>query len=355
LESVSWRRAIGYSVYAVLAGMYSYFLLLFFVRVLYHILYFYSPQWAFLPAGLLALRIFRSRIRKFGIFMKELYLAKREWLLVRRPRLVVAAVALLVLGIVPLRRVQVREPFIAEPVQRAVVRAQVPALVTSVAVMEGQRVDKGAEIARLEDVSVQSETARATANFRTAEAVARDAQLNYTGYAEAAQRLREAGTKLALARDKQQRLSLVSPVAGVVVTPRVGDIAGSYVGAGTTIAEIADMSAVRARIFVPEYEMKDLNHIHDVVLRFDSSWTSVPAKLVAISPASEVPDEALVARAGYKGMKLPEFFVVTVELANPSGTVRDGMTGTARIYAERRGIIPTVLEPLTTAIARRFW
>ena len=85
-----------YAVYALLSGVYCYGLLLFFVRIVYHIVYYYTPQWAFLPAGLVALRIFRSRIVELGQFMKDLYLDKKELLRTYRKPIFGGAAALLV-------------------------------------------------------------------------------------------------------------------------------------------------------------------------------------------------------------------------------------------------------------------
>ena len=80
VPSVSRLRAICYTGYALLSGFYCYGLLLFFVRILYHIVYYYTPQWAFLPAGLLALKIFRSRIVELTHRSNSLSACGNAWL-----------------------------------------------------------------------------------------------------------------------------------------------------------------------------------------------------------------------------------------------------------------------------------
>lgn len=354
-EPISTVRAILYAVYAVLAGMYSYFLLLFFCRVLYHIVYWYTPQWAFVPATLLALRIFRTRIRKFGAFMKELYLDKKELLRAHRGPLLAGAAVLLVAALLPLKRDTVQERFVLEPVERAVLRAQVPGQVVAIHAAEGAPVRAGEIIAQLKDVGVDSQVARAAADYHTAQARAANAQLRYANYGPAEQHVRETAIAYSTARDKQQRLTIASPISGVVVTPRAADLMGTYIKDGTEVAEIANTSVMRARIYVPDMELKKLQHVHDVVLRLDSEWGSREARLLSISAASQPPAPGLYADSEYKGIKLPEFFVVTVEIANAHGDLRDGMTGTAKIHAERRSVLSIALEPLTTAIERRFW
>ncbi|MGZ6265259.1 MAG: HlyD family efflux transporter periplasmic adaptor subunit, partial [Bdellovibrionota bacterium] len=154
---------------------------------------------------------------------------------------------------------------------------------------------------------------------------------------------------------KEQQLTVTSPIAGVVITPRLHDLLGSYVAEGKEIAEVVDTSSVRARIFVPEYEMQKLRAIHDVSLRMDSQWGGVAGTVASVSPAAQQPDAGLVAKADYEGIKLPDFFVVTVALANPRGEFRDGMTGTAKIHGRRRSLLGILFEPVITAAARRLW
>jgi putative peptide zinc metalloprotease protein len=348
-------RRVCYAVYAVLAGAYSYFLLLFFVRVTYNILHYYTPQWAFLPAWLLALRIFRSRILKLGHFMKELYLDKKDLLRAHGREIAVFAAALLLLLMVPLRRETVTERFVLEPVQRAVLRAQIPGRVIDIRLDEGERVQAGATLAVLRDLNMEGERARTAANLHVAEAQRFQAQLRYGDLGSAQQKLRDTETAHAVAGEKEQQLTVTSPIAGTVLTPRLHDLLGSRLDAGDNIAEVADTSSMRARIFVPEHEIRRLLHIHDVVLLMDSQWRSVAGTVLSISPASQPPDEGLYEATDYKGMKMPDFFVVTVAVANHKGEFRDGMTGQAKIRSERRSLLGVWLEPVVTAAARRVW
>ncbi len=355
VQPLTRLRSVCYGVYAILAGAYSYFLLLFFCRVTYNILHWYTPQWAFVPAWLLALRIFRTRIRKLGHFMKELYLDKRDLLRAHRKPILTAVAALIVLGVLPLRRETVQERFVLEPARRAVLRSQVPGQVTGVEVREGEQIQPGATIARLRDVNLQGARAKAAAELQMSEARAFDAQLRYGDFSAAEQKVRQTAAEYRSANAKVQQLTIVSPIGGTVVTPRMRDLLGKYLSEGDEVAEIADVSTVRARIFVPEPEVKKLLHIHDVKLRMDSQWSSVPATVLSISPASQAPDPGLISTSEYKGIKLPEYFVVTVAVANPSGEYRDGMTGTAKIHGRRRSVLGIWLDPVVTAAARRLW
>ena len=67
--------------------------------------------------------------------------------------------------------------------------------------------------------------------------------------------------------------------------------------------------------------MKKLRKIDSISIRVDSRWTSVRARMVAISPAAELPDSGLLADAGYQGMKLPDFFALIADVGPVLATV----------------------------------
>jgi len=190
---------------------------LFFVRVLYRVVYFYWPLWAFLPASLLAALIFKGRIKKLMAFLKELYADKKP-LLRKHPRVVVAGAAVAaVLLFAPLRREKVEERFILEPVERAVVRAVAPGRVVQVSADEGDMVQAGHSIARLRDLNLDSEVGAAEAQYRVAMSRATDAQLRYADYGAADQQQRQFGERYHMLREKQQTLNISSPITGKVL------------------------------------------------------------------------------------------------------------------------------------------
>jgi putative peptide zinc metalloprotease protein len=63
--------------YALISGAYSYVVLLAVIRLAYNIFAHFSAQWAFLPAGVIAVLIFRVRLRSTGRFMRDFFLDKK--------------------------------------------------------------------------------------------------------------------------------------------------------------------------------------------------------------------------------------------------------------------------------------
>src|SRR6185437_13051855 len=98
----------------------------------------WTPDWAFLPALLLALVVFRSRIRTLGRFMKSVYLDKRERSLSRiKPlRWATAGLVSAIILFAPVWRKTIEARFLLEPHQRAIVRARVPGRVEEIYVRE---------------------------------------------------------------------------------------------------------------------------------------------------------------------------------------------------------------------------
>ena len=348
-------RRIGFVTYAILSGAYCYFLLLFFARLVYHIIRYYSPVWAFLPATLLGLLIFRSRIKKLAQFIRELYLDKRDLMRTHWKPAAAGAAGVLILLLIPFRHEYVEERFILEPQQRAVVRTSVAGRVTEVLADEGQQLKAGAALVRMGNLSLDSRAAETTANYQLAASRAREAEMKYAGYGAAEQQRIQMAVNRSVIRQQTQSLNVTTPISGLVTTPRVRDLAGQYVPAGTLIAEVADTSVMRARVYVSEPEFRKLQTISGNSLRLDAMWAPVKGAVAAISPTSQSLRPGLMPQPEYQALRLPSFFVVDVILQNTDGKLREGMTGTAKIFGRRRGLLLSMLQPLVDAVARRLW
>ena len=91
------RRRLGFAVYAVLSGIYSYLVLYVLARFVGNAFRNFNPDWSFIPELATAGLIFRSRIRTLVNFMKFVYLDKKDrihaWFTPRRS-LTTAGVAL---------------------------------------------------------------------------------------------------------------------------------------------------------------------------------------------------------------------------------------------------------------------
>ena len=342
--------------YAILSGLYSYLLLYAVARFVGNVFRHFSPEWAFLPTMLVAFLIFKSRILKLGKTMQTVYVAKREaWRGSLSPARLVAIGALLAAVLcVPFLRDTVEARFIFEPVDRAVVRAEVPGTVVDVFVHEGQSVDRDSLLLQLRNPDLESQRARVEADLELSRFHNNEAQLHYSGV----------GTEQDLERDRQKsallaqefgQLQLRSPIAGRVVSARPADLLGSRLDAGADAVEIADLSSLRARLFVTESEIRDVRLGQSVRLRPDSTFRSLSGWVGAISPAAAEIEPGLESPSKYKGLVPPRYYAVTVQEPNADGKLMDGMSGTAKIYTSRRSLVGRAWRTGSDFVRRKVW
>ena len=190
--------------------------------------------------------------------------------------------------------------------------------------------------------------------MRTATARARQAQLTYTDFAAEKQRQQMAAQEQLL-RDELSRLDISSPVAGRVLSPRLRDRLGSYVSAGTELAQVGALDSMRARVYVPEFAVRKVSVGAAASLHLDSFFTSRSARVISLEPASSEIEAGLVHETPYKGIRPPAFYVATLLIPNPDGRLRPGMSGNARIYAQRRSLLGSVSASVYEFIRRKLW
>lgn len=348
--------------YAILSGIYSYLLLYAAARFVGNICRHYSPEWAFLPTIAVAFLIFKSRLIKLGKFMKTVYTDKRDRLLrsswarymTPAPAAVLGIVLFALLG-VPFLRDTVRARFILEPVQRAVVRAEVPGTVVEVLVHEGQKVERGSQLLRLRNLDLESQQALMEADLQLARSRNTEAQMHYTAVGGMEQEFQRDRQQSQLLIQEVSRLQLRSPIAGSVVSSRPADLLGSHLNAGATAVEIADLSSLRARLYVPESEMREVRPGQTVSLRPDSSFRSISGAVGEIAVASSEIEPGLEPKSEYKGLAAPRYYPVTVPEPNSEGKLMYGMTGTAKIYTVRRSIAGMAWRTASDFVRRKLW
>ena len=248
-------------------------------------------------------------------------------------------------------------PFRLRALRRAELRAPVAGFLREARFGEGQRVGAGAVVARIEvpDLAskvVQKEAEVAEADARLAvlragpEAAGDRAGDGDDGRVQSWQirageaqvrRLRE---ELAYLRDLERRQPVASPVAGLLITPRLAEKVGQYFREGELICEVEDPALLEAEIAVPEQEMARVRtglavRLKARVAPFDTLRAAVTR--VATGARSGVPTPAGTG-AGAAPLpvdtgELPGRVTVCCTLADSAyvAGARPGMTGHARI------------------------
>ena len=356
LEYVPRRRRFFYLAYAMLSGLYGYLLLTFLMIFAYNIVHSYSPAWAFVPAGLIGLWVFRDRIGTLGRFSKLLYLDKKErmWNSLSPMRTAGLGAVLLLLLFLPIWPDFQDASFVLEPAKQAFVHAAVRGRVAQVLVGEGQRVAAGQPLLQLENLDLQSELEKAQADLRTASARATQNQLRYGDYGSAERErlhLVQEGRTLA---EEASKLQITSPFAGIVATARVQDLKGSDLDEGASILELIDDSSLVARIYVPEFSMHAIHVGSSVRLRVPSRLLPISGILQSISSDWVPLDPSLGEKEQLAGINPPRFYAAQVWLRQ-AVDLHPGMTGTAKIEVVRRSLASFGWRFGTDLVARRIW
>ena len=353
---LSPRRRVFFAGYALLSSLYSYVLLFAIVRLAYNVFGRFSPQWAFLAAGLLAVLIFRGRLRLLRRFVKDFYLDKADMIkrsIGPRGRFGAAALALLAI-FAPLWPETVSGRFVLEPQQRAVLRTPVSGQVSEVLIDEGGSVAAGTPVLRLVNVDFRHDVAKAQADLDASEAQLRAAQSSYDGLAAAS-----AGRMIGFARYRSAAaqvaaLQISSPITGTLVTPELRNLAGSFVSEGTELAEVDDLRALRARIFLPEFQIHKVNLDSRASLKLQSLFWPIRGKIESIAPASSELPPGLISMEKYNGSAPPTYYAAAVLVEN-HGELRPGMSGDAKIRTGTRSVAGLVWLTVREFAQRKLW
>jgi putative peptide zinc metalloprotease protein len=351
------RRRIGFVVYALLSGAYSYTVLFVVASFVGNVFRNFDPQWSFIPEIGAAWLIFRSRIRLLVNFMKFVYLDKKdrvhEWFTPQR-RILIAAAALILL-FVPSVRDSVSGRFVLEPQREARVRAAVPGMIDAVYAAEGEHVTAGAPLLELRNLPLEAKVSRTDAEYATATKRATAAILRFRDEGTTSADRDRLGAERTELLNAAANLNLTSPISGTVLTPRLQDQLGSYVKPGTELLEIADLSHMRARIFVSEYDLDKCRVGSPARVQIDGMFRIRDAQAEAITESSSEMDSSLGGASKLKGLNPPNFYLVDLLLDNSDGRMMPGMRGLARIYGRRRSIAALSWEVISHFFGRKLW
>ena len=199
---------------------------------------------------------------------------------------------------------------------------------------EGAWVEQGGVLARLDDREAQLAVERAELGAEVARReVERGQQLSQKGYMSPKElddlelRTRNANVELEQARYELSQRKITAPFAGRVVERMVQ--LGETVTAGKEAFRIVDFNPVLARVYFPERELSRVHVGQEAEVTLDTH-----------------PGEKFVARATLVNPVVDRStgtFKVTLEIPNPSGTLRPGTF--ARVRLETGHFDGTMLLP----------
>jgi GAF domain-containing protein/biotin carboxyl carrier protein len=257
------------------------------------------------------LQPFSQRKKKFLAAMP-----RSRWELYARRAAI--AVALLVIVPWPMR---VGTDATVVPASRQMVSALDGGVVQRVFVHEGDAVQPGQILAQLDDGDDRVKLAEAESALSQARRELAEAEFHNdpsaAGQAKLHADLHEAEVQL-----EQQRVAasqLRSPIAGIVVTPKIEEKRGTMVKPGDSFAEIVGQDRIAAEMSVAETDLELVRPGNHVALKLNAFPTTT--------------FQGTVERIGAQTQAVAgdQYFIVRAIFNNSRSLARDGMVGRARI------------------------
>ena len=335
------QRRLGFAVYALLSGTYSYTVLYVLAHFAGNVFRNFNPEWSFIPELAVAGLIFRSRIRRLVNFMKFVYLDKKDriraWFTLRHSLAVTAG--LFVVLILPLRHESTTGRFVLEPIQRSVIRTVVPGTVTDVYASEGQSVTSGAPLIRLRNLPLNRRSAKVRPPTKL-----RVDQCKHCRYfllqISAWRSERVVLTNSACSWNPASvKFRTLQSVRGRGASAAFEDRLGAFLpglgsgGGGRLAADACMCSASEHDMFKFWLGSPAKLACGQFFLR---KWQSRVSSIAAISSQS---DPRVAERIQYSGLNSPMFCVLDLAwFPNLDSLLKPGMVGTARISGAPRSI-----------------
>jgi hypothetical protein len=147
---------------------------------------------------------------------------------------------------------------------------------------------------------------------------------------------------------------MVSPISGVIVSSHTDDLVGRSLGEGDLALQVADLSKMKALVYVPEFSLHDVHLGEQVRLLPQGRIGPASGVLSQISPVSAQVAEGLIQKDQLQGLNAPRFYLGTVLLTN-DGSLMPGMTGSAKILAGRRSLAGLVFRFGREFVQRKIW
>lgn len=143
-----------------------------------------------------------------------------------------------------------------------------------------------------------------------------------------------------------ERVNIVSPIDGVVITPKIKEKVGQLIKKGDLVLEVYQYDMAKIEMLIPEKEIGEIREGQSVEIKA----RAFPDKLfhglvVAIAPTA-MDDKSGLQRKVVR---------VTTEINNLALSLKPEMTGHAKIYCGERSVIELISRRLVRYLKVEFW
>ena len=214
--------------------------------------------------------------------------------------------------------------------QSIVLTPEIQGIVTSIDFTDGQRIEAGEVVLRINDDDLKARLAQAEArltltraNYQRAEQLVRQGSGTARARDEALNDFKSAEAELAAAQTALDKATIKAPFSGIVGLRQVS--LGQYLTAGEPIATLADVDNLRIDFRVSEVFLTRIRKGQKISIVFDAlPGEAYEGMVSAVDPVVSVEGRALSVRA---------------LLSNEDGQLRPGLFGRVDIVTETRDSI----------------
>lgn len=213
-------------------------------------------------------------------------------------------------------------------------RAGVGGTLEEVLVREGETVAAGQVVAVIRNDALQFRLADAEGGLRLSERVmlAAEARGDAAGAASARLQAVQLRSAVSLLREEEALVQVRAPAAGIVLTPRFEEQAGTWVGAGEAVLWVGDADSAEVRLRVAQHDVGLVQPGDRVRARVPSRPdVRLEGRVYSVAPRAEV----------INGVP---YYTIRAAFDNSAGLLRPGMTARARVLTRPRPIIQHVVR-----------
>jgi hypothetical protein len=118
---------------------------------------------------------------------------------------------------------------------------------------------------------------------------------------------------------------------------------------------VVDARMFKARIFIPEFQVRKIRLGAPVSLKLEGLFLPVRGQIGSLAPASSELDPGLEQQGRYQGIAPPSYYAAAVLLSNVDGRLRSGMSGEAKIEVRRQSAAGSAWETFREFLQRKVW
>jgi putative peptide zinc metalloprotease protein len=359
VPAVPRRRVSLFVVYAVTSGAYSYMMLFFVVRFSYNVGSKLLAEFALIPAGAMAIAIFRGRLKSMAGVTREFWrthFGRGFW---SHPGTLATTFLLLLVLFVPVLRDRENAYFVVEPANPVTVHSAVSGRVESVYVSEGEEVRAGQTLLRMSSMDVGGMALSARAMMGSERYHAIEAQLAGRSVGASAAIEEAARRSGALAYEAQKSLIVKATVDGTILTSQPDELIDQQVGSGEPLLSIAGEPPGQEyewlRLYIPAGVVNRVHPGDEVAIVPPGDFSVMRTRLTSLEGESATLPQGLIAHQDYKGIVLPTFYCARVKIASANTGLPLGTAGPAKIFGSRRSLAARIFEVVVDLVRAHVW